>query len=233
MRLVALTPAHVGAPEIARRQARYDDFGDEQVSVIVHDQPDQPEVPHSFDTAELVESAERCMLTRAADMQLAPEDVILPDCILDTALEEVLDLGLPAHGILKLTVGMIKGLGLRYGAVARNHAVGNALDARIRDYDAGPAFVGTAVLDLPTEAVSDAKTWNGALSAHVARLAERGAQVVINGCSAVDVAEGPWAVPVVDPTQLAVRSIALAAELGIVGGASARATVGARPGGLQ
>jgi len=221
MRLHALTPAHVGEPEIVRRQARYDEFADGRMTISVRDQPDRPDVPHSFDTSELVASADPCVLEQASALPLEANDVILPDCVLDTALEQIADTGRPVQGIMRLTVNLLNGLGLRYGAVARNRAVGDALDARIRGYDRTGCYVGIAILDLPTEAVSDAERWNDAVAKHVADLAAQGAQAVINGCSAVDVT-GPFAVAVVDPTRLAVGALALAADLGLLDAGSSQ-----------
>lgn len=216
MRLVALTPAHVGAEETARRQARYDGFSGDHLAVSVRDQPDRPDVPQSFDTAELVASADACVLEQAKALTLAPGDVVMPDCVLDTSLEEIDASGLAAQGIMRLTVNLLNGLGLTYGAVARNRAVADALDARIRGYDRTGSYVGIAVMDLPTQAVADTELWNTTLATHVADLAARGARAVINGCSAVDVTAGPLAATVVDPTQLAVRFLALASDLGLL-----------------
>ena len=216
MRLVALTPAHVGSKEIVRRQARYLGFAGERLAITVRDQPDRPDIPHSFDTPELVASADRCVLEQAAALDLLPGDVVVPDCVLDTALEGIEARGMPAQGIMRLTVSMLDGLGLTFGAVARNRAIGNALDARIRGYDHSGRYVGVAVMDLPSEAVADTPRWNAALAAHVTELAGCGAQAVINGCSAVDVAAGPFAATVLDPTQLMVRSLALASDLGLL-----------------
>jgi Asp/Glu/hydantoin racemase len=182
----------------------------------VIDQPDRPDVPHSFDTDELVASSEPCVVSQAGLLTLEPDDHVMPDCILDTALESVTEqLDAPVHGILRMNTSFFHALGLRYGAVARNHAVGDALDRRIRGYDTSGDFVGTSILDLPTEAVADTPRWNAALAEHVQALADRGAQVVINGCSAVDVADQAWAIPVIDPTQLAIGCFGLAQNLGI------------------
>ena len=216
MRLIALTPARVGPAETSRREARYRSFAEDRFPVTVLDQPDEPAVPRSFDTPELIASSEGFVVDRARGLDLDPGDVVLPDCVLDTALAQLAGVvEARVHGIMRVTVAMLGGLGLRYGAVARNDAVAAALTRTIRTYDSSPRFLGTEVLDLPTEAVADTVRWNAALADHVATLAARGAQVVINGCSAVEVGEDRWAVPVVDPTRLAIRALALADELGI------------------
>lgn len=217
MKIVALTPAHVGAEETGRRQARYDQFADGRFEVLVVDQPDRPDVPHSFDTPELIASSQPRVVEQAEAWTFADDEVVMPDCILDTSLESLEEGTTPAYGILRLNVRAFQGLGLKYGAVARNTAVGNALDARIRGYDASDSYCGTAILDLPTEAVKDTERWNAALAEHVQKLADAGAEVVINGCSAVDVADERWAIPVVDPTRLAIDLIATSAANGVLG----------------
>lgn len=217
MKIIAFTPAHVGVDEIHRRQQRYVTFASGRFDVTVVDQPDLPNVPRSFDTRELIASSHQCVVDQAAGRTFAADEVLMPDCILDTALESVSSaLTAPTFGILRLNVSHFLGLGLRYGAVARNTAVGNALDERIRGYDPSDSYRGTSILDLPTEAVADTARWNAALAQHVQDLADRGAQVVINGCSAVDVTDEAWAIPVVDPTRLAIDLIAAAAANGIV-----------------
>ncbi|OKI63372.1 aspartate/glutamate racemase family protein [Micromonospora sp. CB01531] len=214
MKIIALTPAHVGPAEIRRRQARYDSFSSTDCPVVVLDQPDEPGVPRSFDTPDLIRSADRCVVARARGLTLEPGDVLMPDCILDTALETVRS-GIPGHalGILEITVSTLTGLGLRFGAVARNQAVADALTRRIQDYHPGDLFVGTRILALPTEAVADAATWGAALRRHVDELAAQGAECVINGCSAVDV--DSRGIPVIDPARLAVRIVSTAAAAGL------------------
>lgn len=215
MRLLALTPAHVGPEEVDRRQARYDRFARGGLTITVHDQPDRPDVPHSFDTAELVAAADACVLEQATSLQLEPDQVLLPDCVLDTSLEALEAAGLPVQGLMRITASVLSGLGVHYGAVARNPAVADALDSRLRGYDTTGHYVGIAVLDLPSSAVSDTARWNAALAEHVSALAGRGAQAVINGCSAVDVTAGPFAAAVIDPTELAIRMLAVAEQLGL------------------
>lgn len=224
MRVIAVTPAHVGGAELARRQSRYDRFGSAALDIRLHDQPDFAHVPRSFDTPQQIRFAEDCMVERVGDLNLsrplAPEDVLLPDCVLDTALQRLIDAGLPAQGIMRICVSVLSGLGVRFGAIARNRAVGDALDARIRECDASGGYVGLRVLELPTEAVADTEQWTGALAGHVQALADAGATVVINGCSAVEVTTTRFAATVLDPARLAVQLLGLATELGVLGLAS-------------
>ncbi len=215
MRLVAITPAHVGTDEIARRQLRFDGFSRGRFEVVVVDQPADPGVPRIFDTTTQIAQSRPCVVKLAASYPFEPDDVLLPDCILDTSLEQISSGPTPTYGILRLSVHHFLGLGLRYGAVARNAAVSETLDARIRGYDQSPAYRGTANLDLPFEAIADTERWNAALSEHVARLAQAGAQVVINGCSAVDVTAPELPIAVVDPTRLAIDLIAASRDAGL------------------
>lgn len=215
MRIHAPTPAHLGEEEICRRQRRYDDLVGSTAQVVVLDQPPLPGIPRSFDTKADVAASDAYVLQRARELTLSPGDLVVPDCILDPVLEEI-GAFYPVQGILRLTVGLLTGLGLRFGAVARNPAVGDALTVKIRSYDPTDRFVGTEILDLPTEAVTDDARWHAALVTHVQILATKGADVVINGCSAVAVDGHVFDIPVVDPTQLALRALSLADDLGIL-----------------
>ncbi|WP_460348014.1 hypothetical protein [Actinoallomurus acanthiterrae] len=133
-------------------------------------------------------------------------DAVLPDCVLDPAVP-----GSSVHGILRLTAGFLTGCGLPFGAVTRNPAIGAELADRLRAYGLDGGYVGGAVLGLDLAAVADDRRWNGALGEAVTGLADRGAAVVINGCSAVDVATVSG-VTVIDPTALTLRLLAVGVD---------------------
>jgi Asp/Glu/hydantoin racemase len=81
---------------------------------------------------------------------------------------------------------------------------------RLELYSLSGNLVDIHVLDLPFEAVTDHEMWNNAMNQGVRTLGEGGASTVINGCSAVDLANEDLGVIVIDPTQAALTQIALA-----------------------
>jgi Asp/Glu/hydantoin racemase len=203
MRALAVTPIHLPAEEIRRRQARYDRLAPPGLRIELRDVG--PTAPGSLDTEEDVRASE---LDVAAALVRAGTgwDAAFPDCVLDPAVPDtVADGSPPVYGLLKLSAMHLAAKGTRFGAVVRNEAIGAELARRLQAYGMSPYFAGVAVLDLPFDAIADTAAWNAALGKAVGDLAARGATAVINGCSAVDVQESTLAARVVDPTALALR----------------------------
>jgi allantoin racemase len=208
VRIHAVTPIHVDADELARRQARYDALCPPGLQVELHDIG--PDAPRALDTAEEVRESER-LVVEALTAAPTGYDVLLPDCVLDPGVEQ-LQGRLPVVGILRLSMGWQVLTGRRAGAVARNKAIADELAERVAAYGWSGSFAGVRVLDLDVHAIADAQRWNGAVGAALESLGEDGATAVINGCSAVDVPAGSSsAVHVVDPTALALRLLAAGA----------------------
>jgi len=202
VRIHAVTPIHVDAAELARRQARYDALCPPGVHVELHDIG--PDAPRALDTAEEVRASAQ-LVVEALRAAPAGYDALLPDCVLDPGVDE-LQGELPVVGILRLALGWQVLLGRRCGAVARNKAIADELAAKVAAYGWAWSFSGVRVLDLDVDAIADPQRWNDAVDGALGSLAGDGATAVVNGCSAVDVPRGSAAgVRVVDPTALALR----------------------------
>ncbi|GAB3564980.1 hypothetical protein GCM10027445_09720 [Amycolatopsis endophytica] len=207
MRALAVTPIHLPPEEIRRRQDRYDRLAPPDLEIELVDVG--AAAPASLDTGESVRASEREV---AAALGRAGEgfDLAFPDCVLDPAVPDtVAAQPLPVHGLLKLSATHLAGKGVRFGAVVRNEAIRAEFDKRVADYGLTAYFAGTRVLDLPFEAIADTATWNRALGDAVRELASLGATAVINGCSAVDVEPADLPARIVDPTELALRLLAV------------------------
>jgi allantoin racemase len=207
VRIFSVTPIHVDETELGRRQARYDELTPDGVTVELQDLG--ADAPTALDTEEQVRRSEHLVRERLRSAADQGYDAVLPDCVLDPAVSD-LDgvLGVPVVGLLQLSVGHCVGQGHRVGAVTRNRAIAEELAARVQAYGWEDSFVGVEVLDLDVHAISDTRRWDEALAAAVASLAEAGATVVINGCSAVEVVHDDLSgVTVVDPTALALRIV--------------------------
>jgi Asp/Glu/hydantoin racemase len=216
----AITPIHVGQEELERRQARYDAFSPEGVTVVLEDVPGTPDVPRQLATASDIEASERAVVAMAMQTDPSRFDLILPDCVLDTGVREIRRAGppVPVVGLSELTAGFVSGLGLRLAAVTRNDPIGEELSRNISAAVRPGAFVGVENLELSFADISDDVRWNGALEAARLRIdGSGGADVILNGCSAVDVSVGQG-IPVFDPTRLALRLLATAVSEGMVGG---------------
>lgn len=220
VRIRSITPIHVGAEELGRRQARYDAFSPPEVSVVLEDLPDAPGVPRQLASAEDIEASEQAVAEMALATDPARFDLILPDCVLDTGVARIRAAGspVPVVGLSELTAGFVNGLGLRMAAVTRNEPIGDHLGRIIGGEVAPDSFVGVENLHLSFADISDDLRWNGALEEARQRIERAGgADVILNGCSAVDVTIGDG-IPVFDPTRLALRLIAIAASESMVGG---------------
>ncbi|MGS2617906.1 aspartate/glutamate racemase family protein [Micromonospora sp. LZ34] len=212
MRIYAVTPIHVDAEELARRQARYAALSPPSVEVVLHDIG--PDAPRALDTDAQVRESEALV---AAALRGAPAgfDALLPDCVLDPGVADLAGaLPVPVFGLLRLSLGWAVLTGRRCAAVARNKAIADEIVARAGVYGWSADLLGVEVLDLDVHAIADTSRWAGTLGAAVGTLAAGGARAVINGCSAVDLPSGvSLPARVVDPTALALRLIG-AGEVG-------------------
>lgn len=204
MRIFAITPIHVPEEELRRRQRRYDQISPPGLTVELHDIGDH--APRALETSQDVRASEGCVV--AALSAVGPGyDAFLPDCVLDPGVAELQGrLTAPVHGILRLSMGYAAATGRTVGAVTRNQPIADEFAAVTGAYGFSRWLSGVSVLDLDLAAIADDARWVMALGGAVDGLACDGADVVVNGCSAVDLdAVDPYRVPVIDPTALALR----------------------------
>jgi allantoin racemase len=211
LRIRSVTPIHVGAEELARRQARYDEFSPDNVRVQLEDLPEHPDIPRQLTSDEQIEASDIAVADVLLDTDPAEFDLVLPDCVLDPGVDRIraADPSVPCVGLSELAAGFVGGLGLRLAAVARNRPIGDELARRFELYGIGERWVGVEVLGLSFEDISDDARWNEALEQ--ARGRRPDADAILNGCSAVDVTVTDGT-PVFDPTRLALRLLGLAAD---------------------
>lgn len=202
MRIYAITPIHVPEEELLRRQRRYDQISPPGLTVELHDIGDH--APCALETEEDVRESERCVV--AALREAGPGyDAFLPDCVLDPGVAELRDqLTTPLYGLLQLTVEHLAGRPA--GAVTRTRAIADEITVRAEDY--GQPLMATSVLDLGT-GTADQTRWLAALGKAVNELANAGAEIVINGCYAVELTNArSGRVPVIDPAVTALNILA-------------------------
>lgn len=208
MRIYSVTPIHVGAAELARRQARYDALCPPGVEVELHDIGSQ--APRSLETADDVRASED-VVVEALRAAPAGVDALLPDCVLDPGVETLSrELPVPVLGLLRISLGWGVCTGRSSGAVARNQPIADEIEARVHAYGWSAAFTGVEVLDLEVDAIADSAVWTQALTSAQGRLRQSGANLVVNGCSAVELAgahDDPG-MRIVDPTALTLRLVA-------------------------
>lgn len=214
MRIFAVTPIHVSAEELARRQARYDALSPDGLSVHLEDIG--PDAPRALDTEEQVRASDELVtaaLERAAG-RADGIDAVMPDCVLDPGVARLAGrLERPVFGLLRTSLAWGAITGRPVGAVTRNKAIAEELRRQVEGYGMAGSFTGVEVLDLDVDAIHDAGRWAASLHEVVERMGEAGAGDLLNGCSAVDLPPeaAQWPVRVVDPTALALRLIAAGA----------------------
>jgi Asp/Glu/hydantoin racemase len=145
-------------------------------------------------------------LADASEINLEIGEVLLPDCILDPGFRQ--NASATTIGMLESVMGHLVAAGGKVGAVTRNESIGNELVRRVGEYGFANHFVDLEVLNLSFDAINDEEHWHRALKIAVDRLAAKGATVVINGCSAVNVDQSQLSIPVVDPAELVLKIIA-------------------------
>jgi Asp/Glu/hydantoin racemase len=210
MQVTAITPIRISDEELERRRERYRKLSPPGVELELVNLADGDGVPRTLDSAADIEVSDR-LVAEAARSHGARADAVLPDCVLDPAIDSLeAEGGPPAFGILRLAAGFLASCGRRFGAVTRNRAIADELERRLGVYGLEPWFEGVQVLELDFDAISDAR-WERALEGAQAAFSGTRAQAIINGCSAVEL-HGEHATPVVDPTALAMRLVGVAGE---------------------
>lgn len=208
MIVYAVTPIHVEANELARRQARYDALSPSGLRVELVDIGSR--APVALESEQQVRDSEGLVVE---SLEQAPDyaDALMPDCVLDPGVVDLsARLSRPVFGLLRTSTAWSALSGRRVGAVARNVPIAEELVRVVGVYGLGHAFTGVEVLDLDVDAIHDSPRWATALRDVVQRMARAGAGDLVNGCSAVDLPSeaASWPVRVVDPTALALRLIA-------------------------
>jgi allantoin racemase len=207
MHVWAVTPIHVDAEELARRQARYDTLSPSGLRVELVDIG--AGAPRQLATEQDVRDSEGLV---AEALSNAPDraDALMPDCFLDPGVTELsAKLDRPVFGLLRTSTTWSVLSGRRFGAVTRNAAIAAEAERLVELYGYTSSFTGVDVLDLDVDAIHESDRWADALRSAVERTDRAGADDLLNGCSAVDLPSDAagWRVRVVDPTALTLRLV--------------------------
>jgi Asp/Glu/hydantoin racemase len=204
MKVVSITPIHVTDEELKRRQARYERLAPAGITVELRNLSEQS--LNALEKDSDVRASDFALLADASEINLEFGEVLLPDCILDPGFRQ--NASATTIGMLESVMGHLVAAGGKVGAVTRNESIGNELVRRVGEYGFANHFVDLEVLNLSFDAINDEEHWHRALKIAVDRLAAKGATVVINGCSAVNVDQSQLSIPVVDPAELVLKIIA-------------------------
>lgn len=203
MRILAVTPIVVSEDELRRRQVRYDSLKPNGVEVVL-------ENLNAFDRNLTALDSEASLIAsehatkhhfRSADPELY--DAFMPDCVLDPAIDT--DQTRPVIGILESTVHFLASHNIRMAAIARNNLIADTITERVSSYlenKASGSFERTHTLDLSFEDIADTSKWNHRVNEVISSLS---ADVVINGCSAVEAQPRNTRPVVIDPTMIALE----------------------------
>lgn len=203
MRVIAITPIHVTDEELARRQERYSRLAPEGVTVELRNLTKQS--PVALDEQTDVLSSDAALMDDMCHVKEDTFDVILPDCVLDPGFRPGKNGAVV--GMLESVVAHLVKQGHKVGAVTRNETIGTELVRRVGEYGFADDFAGLEVLNLTFDAINDEELWHAALKIGVDKLVAKGATVVINGCSAVNVDQSQLSIEVVDPAEMALKLI--------------------------
>lgn len=210
MHLRAITPIVVAEDELVRRRVRYDHLAPPGVTIHLDN---LSHGPNRLESSSQVRTSEERVYEEALRTDPNRFDGIFLDCVLDPALERLQEESpLPVFGITRLVSTYLGSLGLRMAAVARNKAIADELADRIDAFGWSSQLEEVLILDLSLDDIGDTDRWNRIVAERVAAGDLDGVDVIINGCSAVEVHQtgGP---PLLDPTALALRLVGLGADL--------------------
>jgi len=203
MRVISITPVHVTEAEFNRRQERYDRISPEglKVTLVNFIQLD----PKELETSEDVVASDLGLFADINSINRRDYDFLMPDCVLDPGFRKGGDEFVV--GMLESVMSDLVNSGHQIGAVTRNDAIGAELVRRIDEYGYSANFVGNEVINLGFDAISNEDLWHSSLETAVEKLAAKGASIVINGCSAVNLIESRLVLEVVDPAEMALDII--------------------------
>lgn len=211
MKILSVTPIAVSEVELKRRQARYNRLCPAGVSVQLLNLADNGNVPVALQTTDDIQRSEEAIFARFATENLTGYDALMPDCVLDPCVDlEEPELDLPVLGLLKLNAHHFAGLGLTVGAVVRNETIGAELARKFQTYGAGDLAGRPQVMGLSVEDISDESKWAHAVAECLAGCE---ADVILNGCSAVETKGSVGSPGLVDPAGLALELLALLPKL--------------------
>ena len=203
MKVVSITPIHVTEEELKRRQERYERLAPAGITVELRNLSEQS--LNALEKDRDVRASDLALLADALEINLEVGEVLLPDCILDPGFRQ--NASVTTIGMLESVMSHLVAAGGKVGAVTRNESIGNELVRRVGEYGFASHFVDLEVLNLSFDAINDEEQWHRALKIAVERLAAKGATLVINGCSAVNVDQSQLSIPVVDPAELVLKII--------------------------
>lgn len=202
MRIRSITPIRVDDDEVARRQERYNRLAPSGWHVTLENLPDGS--PTELGVPGDVRASEKLLLELGAATSPDDYDAFMPDCVLDPSVVELDEASsVTVLGISRLGAHHLAACGHTFGVITRNRTIGDEFSQLMTTYGLDRAYRGAFVLDLGVEAVSDHDAWNAAVRTQAERAREAGVTMLINGCSAVDVATKGTGVRLVDPIELA------------------------------
>jgi Asp/Glu/hydantoin racemase len=207
----------VDEAELERRRVRYAALAPPGVQIRLDNLPDDSDVPRQLDHADAIAASDAAVAAAARRTDAARFGAVLPDCVLDPGLDRLRGEGfqLPVIGITELAATATATVGGRLAAVARNEAIAEELEGRLRLYGLGARFAGVYVLGLSFADIADDEKWNSSVDDAAWHFAASDVTAILNGCSAVEV-RASTGVPVFDPTRAALPLLGAAHTSGLV-----------------
>jgi len=210
VKIRAIAPILLPQDELLRRRDRYAAISPPNVSIHLDNLTAGPQ---RLESDRQIRRSENLVFDEAMRTDHEQFDAIFLDCVLDPALERLQTASpLPVFGITHLVSNYLGSLNLRMAAVARNKAIADELADRIDSFGWSSHLEKVIVLDLSLKDIGDTDLWNTTIAERVGSGELESIDVVINGCSAVEVRPvgGPT---VIDPTALALALIGVGTHL--------------------
>lgn len=215
LKIKAIAPLRLESQELQRRQRRYDLLAGPELSVTLVNL-DGKNAPKRLENDDDLAASEELTLQMIRDTNPNSFDAILPDCVLDPGVNMNQDSPLPVYGILRLSGGFIQSLGYSFAAVTRNVTIGDELARKAESYGFSRSLCSVEILNVDFCFVSDHDQWEGAIKPLAERLSTRGIGVLLNGCSAVEIANrNVKDLIIIDPTELALKLLVSAGKVGL------------------
>jgi Asp/Glu/hydantoin racemase len=207
LRILSIAPVRLPDAEIARRQQRFDALGGGGLTIELVNL-EGAEAPLSLDSHDSVLASTGLVEAQAYAVEPDRYDLVMPDCVLDPGFVPGAKTPVPVIGLLNIVAGHLVAIGRRFSSVTRNDVIGTEFARRITDYGFIDHFDGVDVINGSIELISDDAEWMKRLGAVAHARSVDGPGIILNGCSAVEIANPVMSgIAVIDPTALAVQLI--------------------------
>ncbi len=189
LRLKIISPLKASAPDLARRQQRYEATAMPDTRLTVENLAGGPA---ALNTAGDVLASAAAIYAQGAASSPAEWDAILIDCVFDPAVVELQEAtGLPTFGPTRLTLPLVSLVATEFSIIARSRRQCELLAETVQGYGYGDRLTSLRALDISYEEAKDPATFEAVMSQRLRQAVdEDGARAIVFGSTTMALGPG-------------------------------------------